>query len=150
MLYEVITNYIGSASKNILEYNPAHCRLIKFESPIVTNTDLGKIKDYRREEFTQVTIPMLYPVKEGGAGMEKAIDAMCLAAEKAVDDQKSFIILSDRNIDKDMAAVRSLLATAAIHHHLIKRQKRMQIGLIVETGDAREVMHFALLRNNFV
>jgi len=144
-LVMALTNYIGSASKNILEYNPAHCRLIKFESPIVTNTDLGKIKDYRREEFTQVTIPMLYPVKEGGAGMEKAIDAMCLAAEKAVDDQKSFIILSDRNIDKDMAAVPSLLATAAIHHHLIKRQKRMQIGLIVETGDAREVMHFALL-----
>ncbi len=144
-LVMALTNYIGSASKNILEYSPAHCRLIKFESPIVTNTDLGKIKDYRREEFTQTTIPMLYPVKEGGAGLEKAVDAMCLAAEKAVDEKKNFIILSDRNIDKDMAAVPSLLAVAAVHHHLIKKQKRMQTGIIVETGEAREVMHFALL-----
>ncbi len=144
-LVMALTNYIGSASKNILEYSPAHCRLIKFESPIVTNTDLGKIKDYRREEFTQTTIPMLYPVKEGGAGLEKAIDAMCLAAEKAVDEEKNFVILSDRNIDNDMAAVPSLLAVAAVHHHLIKKQKRMQTGIIVETGEAREVMHFALL-----
>ncbi len=144
-LVMALTNYIGSASKNILEYSPAHCRLIKFESPIVTNTDLGKIKDYRREEFTQTTIPMLFPVKEGGAGMEKAIEAMCLAAEKAVDEEKNFIILSDRNIDKDMAAVPSLMAVAAVHHHLIKKQKRMQTGIIVETGEAREVMHFALL-----
>ncbi len=144
-LVMALTNYIGSASKNILEYSPAHCRLIKFESPIVTNTDLGKIKDYRREEFTQTTIPMLYPVKEGGAGLEKAIDAMCLAAEKAVDEEKNYIILSDRNIDKDMAAVPSLLAVAAVHHHLIKKQKRMQTGIIVETGEAREVMHYALL-----
>ncbi len=144
-LVMALTNYIGSASKNILEYSPAHCRLIKFESPIVSNTDLGKIKDYRREEFTQVTIPMLYPVKDGGKGMEKAVDAMCQAAEKAVDEQKNFIILSDRNIDKEMAPVPSLLAVAAIHHYLIKKQKRMQIGIIVETGEAREVMHFALL-----
>ncbi len=144
-LVMALTNYIGSASKNILEYNPAHCRLIKFESPIVTNTDLGKIKDFRREEFTQVIIPMLYPVKEGGAGMEKAVEEMCKAAEKAVDDKKNFIILSDRNIDKNMAAVPSLLAVSAVHHHLIKKQKRMQTGLIVETGEAREVMHYALL-----
>ncbi len=144
-LVMALTNYIGSASKNILEYSPAHCRLIKFESPIVTNTDLGKIKDYRREEFTQVTIPMLYPVNEGGEGMKKAIQEMCLAAEKAVDDQKNYIILSDRNIDKDMAPVPSLLAVSAIHHHLIKTQKRMQTGLVVETGEAREVMHYALL-----
>jgi glutamate synthase (NADPH/NADH) large chain len=144
-LVMALTNYIGSASKNLLEYTPAHCRLIKFESPIITNTDLGKIKDYRREEFTQVTIPMLYPVKEGGAGLQKTVDAMCEAAEKAVDNEKNFIILSDRNIDEDMAPVPSLLAVAAIHHHLIKKQKRMQTGIIVETGEAREVMHYALL-----
>ncbi len=140
-----LTNYIGSASKNILEYTPSHCRLIKFKSPIVTNTDLGKIKDYHREEFTQVTIPMLYPVKDGGEGMRKAVDAMCLAAEKAVDDEKNYIILSDRNISEDMAPVPSLLAVSAVHHHLIKTQKRMQTGLMVETGEAREVMHYALL-----
>ncbi len=144
-LVMALTNYIGSVSKNLLEYTPSHCRLIKFESPIVTNTDLGKIKDYRREEFTQRTIPMLYPVKEGGEGMRKAVDAMCLSAEEAVDNGKNYIILSDRNIDKDMAPVPSLLAVAAVHHHLIKTKKRMQTGLVVETGEAREVMHYALL-----
>ncbi len=144
-LVMALTNYIGSASKNILEYSPAHCRLIKFESPIVTNTDLGKIKDYRREEFSHVTIPMTYAVKEGGKGMEAAIEKMCADAEKAVDSAKNFIILSDRKINKDTAPVPSLLAVAAVHHSLIKKQKRMQIGLIVETGEAREVMHFALL-----
>ena len=144
-LVMALTNYIGGVSKNILEYGPDQCRLIKFESPIVTNTDLGKIKDFRREEFSQVTIPMLYPVKEGGAGLAKAVEAMCVAAENAVDEEKNYIILSDRNVDKDMAPVPSLLAVAAVHHHLIKKQKRMQTGIIVETGEAREVMHFALL-----
>ncbi len=144
-LVMALTNYIGSASKNILEYNPAHCRLIKFESPIVTNTDLGKIKDYRREEFTHVTIPMLFPVSEGGKGLERVLTEMCDAAEKAVDNEMNYIILSDRNVNAELAPVPSLLAVAAVHHHLIKKQKRMQIGIIVETGEAREVMHFALL-----
>ena len=144
-LVMALTNYIGSVSKNILEYSPLHVRNIKFESPIVTNTDLGKIKDFRREEFSHVTIPMLYPIVEGGKGLEKVVDAMCITAEKAVDAGNHFIILSDREVNATMAPVPSLLAVSAVHHHLIKTKKRMQVGLIVETGDAREVMHFALL-----
>lgn len=144
-LVMALTNYIGSVSKNLLEETPGQCRSVKFHSPIITNTDLGKIKDYRREEFTHVTIPMLFKASEGGAGMKKALDEMCLAAEKAVDDGKHYIILSDRDINLEYAAIPSLLATAAVHHHLIKAKKRMQTGLIIETGEAREVMHFALL-----
>ncbi|MGQ1890714.1 glutamate synthase large subunit [Thermophagus sp. OGC60D27] len=144
-LVMALTNYIGSVSKNLLIENPGHCRSIKFASPIITNTDLGKIKDYRREEFTHVTIPMVFRASEGGKGLEKALDQICAQAEKAVDEGNNYIILSDREVSIENAAIPSLLATAAVHHHLIKAKKRMQVGLILETGEAREVMHFALL-----
>ncbi|MCU4173699.1 glutamate synthase large subunit [Marinilabiliaceae bacterium N1Y90] len=144
-LVMALTNYIGSVSKNLLSEEPSQCRSIKFESPIMTNTDLGKIKDFKREEFTHVSIPMVYRVSEGSQGLQKAIDSICAAAEKAVDDGNNYIILSDRDIDADFASVPSLLAVSATHHHLIKARKRTQVGLIVETGEAREVMHFALL-----
>ncbi|MFW6202941.1 MAG: glutamate synthase central domain-containing protein, partial [Marinilabilia sp.] len=140
-----LTNYIGSVSKNLLVESPEHCRSVKFTSPLITNTDLGKIKDYRREEFTHVTIPMLFPASKGGEGLKQALQEICQAAEKAVDEEKNYIILSDRGVSMENAAIPSLLATAAVHHHLIKARKRMQTGLIVETGEAREVMHFALL-----
>nr|WP_321407565.1 glutamate synthase large subunit [uncultured Carboxylicivirga sp.] len=144
-LVMALTNYIGSVSKNLLSEEPSQCRSIKFESPIMTNNDLAKIKDFRREEFTHVTIPMVYKVKDGSKGLEEAIDAICAAAEKAVDEGKNYIILSDKDIDAEHAPIPSLLAVATTHHHLIKAQKRMQVGLVVETGEAREVMHFALL-----
>ena len=144
-LVMALTNYIGSVSKNLLQETPLNCRSIKFESPIVNNTDLGKIKDFRRDEFTHVVIPMVFPAGSGGEGLRKSIDEMCRKAEKAVDDGIHYILLSDRDIEKDKAPVPSLLAVAAIHHHLIKQKKRMQMGLLVETGEAREVMHFALL-----
>ena len=140
-----LTNYIGSLNKNILEENPEHCKLIKFNHPIITNTDLGKIKDIKDAYFTHETIHMVFPAKEGEKGFKKALDNILLQAEKAVDEEKNFIILSDRFISKDMAALPSLLVVAAVHHHLIQVKKRMQIGIMVETAEAREVMHFALL-----
>jgi glutamate synthase (NADPH/NADH) large chain len=144
-LVMALTSYIGSVSKNMLIETPAQCRSIKFASPVVTNTDLGKIIDYRREEFTHVTLPMVFKVADGGDGLKAALEAICLAAEKAVDDGNNYVILSDKNISADEAPIPSLLATSAVHHHLVKARKRMQIGLIVETGEAREIMHFALL-----
>jgi glutamate synthase (NADPH/NADH) large chain len=140
-----LTNYIGSLNKNILEDNPEHAKMIKVRHPIITNTDLGKIKDIKDDYFTHSTISMAFPAKEGEKGFKKALDNILLQAEKAVDEGKNFIILSDRCIDKDTAALPSLLVTAAVHHHLIEMKKRMQIGIIVETAEAREVMHFALL-----
>ena len=144
-LVMALTNYIGSLHSNILDENPEHCKLIKFADPLLTNTDLGKIKDLKDEMFTHKTIPMIYPVKEGVEGMQAAVDKMLSDAEKAVDTKKNYIILTDRNISEDYAPIPSLLAVAAVHHHLIKVQKRMQVGIIVETGEAREVNHFALL-----
>jgi glutamate synthase (NADPH) large chain len=140
-----ITNYIGSVHSNILEEAPEHCKLIKFKHPIINNTDMGKIKDLKDAYFSNVTIPMVFPAKEEEKGFKKAIDNILALSEKAVDDGINFIILSDRQISKDMAAMPSLLVTSAVHHHLIQQNKRMQIGIIVETAEAREVMHFALL-----
>ncbi|TSA32987.1 MAG: glutamate synthase large subunit [Porphyromonadaceae bacterium] len=140
-----LTNYIGSLHSNILDESPAHCKLIKFDDPIITNTDLGKIKDLKLEQFSHSIIPMVFRVKEGVEGFKKAFDDLLKQAEKAVDDQKNFIILSDRQVSAEYAPIPSLLVVAAVHHHLIQTQKRMQIGIIVETAEAREVAHFALL-----
>ncbi len=144
-LVMALTNYIGSLSSNLLTDTPEHCRLVKFMGPILTNTDLGKIKDLKDELFTHQTIQMVFPVSDGKKGLEAGIEKMLAEAEKAVDNKKNYIILSDRNISKDYAPIPSLLAVAAVHHHLIKTQKRMQVGIIVETGEAREINHFALL-----
>ena len=140
-----LTNYIGGANSNVLEESPEHCRLIKFSSPIIVNTDLGKIKDLKDEMFIHRTIPMVFPVSEGVEGFKNAFENLLSAAEKAVDDKKNYIILSHRKVSEEYAPIPSLLAVAAVHHHLIRKKKRMQIGIIVETGDAREVNHFALL-----
>ena len=140
-----LNNYIGSLSGNILEQTPNHAKLIKFDSPIITNTDLGKIKDLKHESFTHTIIPMLFPVKEGVDGFKKAFQNMLENAERAVDEKKNFIILSDRNISEEMVPIPSLLSVAAVHHHLIKLKKRMQIGIIVESAEPREIMHYSLL-----
>jgi len=144
-LVMALANYIGKLHSNILIESPEHCKLIKFRSPVITNTDLGKIKDLKDEMFSHQVIPMVFPVKGGVAAFEEALQTLLTEAEKAVDNRKNYIILSDRNIDKDYAAIPSLLAVSAVHHHLIKKQKRMQVGIIVETGEPREVHHFALL-----
>jgi glutamate synthase (NADPH) large chain len=140
-----LTNYIGSANANVLEESPEHCHLIKFLSPIIVNTDLGKIKDLKDEMFVHCTLPMVFPVKEGFEGFRTAFDNLLEGAEKAVDDKRNYLILSHRQVSEEMAPIPSLLAVAAVHHHLIRNKKRMQIGIIVEAGDAREVNHFALL-----
>ena len=95
--------------------------------------------------FSHEVIPMVFPVKEGLKGFEASFNQMLKHAEKAVDKRKNYIILTDRNINENQAPIPSLLAVAAVHHHLIKKKKRMQVGIIVETAEAREVNHFALL-----
>ena len=142
-----LTNYIGSLSRNLLIESSSHCKLIKFRSPIVTNTDLGKIKNLDQDQFSHTVIPMLFEANtdKPGEALEKAITEICRNAEEAVDKGNNFVILSDREISSTMAPIPSLLAVSAIHHHLINRKKRMQIGLILETAEPREVNHFALL-----
>ncbi len=140
-----LTNYIGSLNKNILEESPSICRLVKFKSPVIINTDLKKLKDLEASGFTHRVLSMVFNSQGGGDALDAALQNLCSEAEKAVDDNVNFIILSDRDIDRKYAPIPSLLAVSAVHHHLIQTKKRMQAGLIVETAEAREVMHFALL-----
>ena len=146
-LVMALTNYIGSVSKNLLTESPSHCKLIKFRQPIITNTELGKIKNLDQNEFSYENISILFPAKGKGSGkaLELALEEICRKAEEAADNGRNFIILSDRGISADKAPIPSLLAVSAVHHHLINTKKRMQVGLIVETAEAREINHFALL-----
>lgn len=144
-LVMALTNYIGAVSKNLLVESPLHCKLIKFFSPIITNNDLGKIKDLPQEEFTNVILPMLFNPAGGDIALSMALEDICKKAEEAVDNNVNYIILSDRNISPEQCPIPSLLAVSAVHHHLINTRKRMQTALVVETAEAREVHHFALL-----
>lgn len=146
-LVMALTYYIGSASKNMLVESPLHCKLIKSKTPLVSNTNLNKLRNLQEENFSHIDIPILFPAKGKGSGkaLEMALDEICQTAEKAVDNGENFIILTDRGINKDLAPIPSLLATSAVHHHLIRRKKRTQVALVIETAEAREINHFALL-----
>jgi glutamate synthase (NADPH) large chain len=136
--------YLGREG-NLLAETPKHCHLIKLKQPILSNTDLAKLREVSRGDLKAVTIPMLFNVAEGEAGLGAAVDQMCSDVSKAVKDGASIVILSDRGVDRDKAPIPSLLATAAVHHHLIREGTRTQCGLVIETGEAREAHHFCLL-----
>jgi glutamate synthase (NADPH) large chain len=140
-----LTGFIGSLQQNLLDEMPVHCKMVKCISPVVNNTYFQVIKNLKYKGFSTEVIPMHFPVCAGEAGLEEALDSLCRSAEKAVDEGKNYIILSDRGIGPDFAPIPSLLAVSAVHHYLIDRRKRMQIDIVVETADAREVHHFALL-----
>ncbi|HEC42822.1 MAG TPA: glutamate synthase large subunit [Bacteroides sp.] len=140
-----LTGYIGSLQDNLLHEGPEHSKMIKLHSPVVNNTYFQVIANLRYKGFSASTIPMHFPVNEGSGALAKAVDDICRQAEQAVDEGKNYIILTDRGISPEMAPVPSLLAVSSVHHHLINTRKRMQIDIVVETGEAREVHHFALL-----
>ena len=140
-----LTEYIGAVGMNILLPNETHCKMVRLPHPILTNTQLDILCNIRYKGFNTVKLPMLFEAARGKAGLQEAIDHLCKAAEQAVTDGANYIILSDRDIDVRQAAIPSLLAISAVHHHLISIQKRVQTALIVESGEIREVMHAALL-----
>jgi glutamate synthase domain-containing protein 2/glutamate synthase domain-containing protein 1/glutamate synthase domain-containing protein 3 len=136
--------YLGREG-NLLDETPEHCHLIKVKTPILSNTDLEKIRQVAVGELRAVTLPMLFKAGDGVAGLEKAVDELCAKAAEAVKGGASILVLSDRGVDAENAPIPSLLATAAVHHHLIRQGTRTQAGLVIETGEAREVHHFCLL-----
>lgn len=140
-----LTGYIGSLQQNLLDENPEHCKMVKFKSPVINNTYFEVVKNLRYKGFSNAIIPMHFDSAKGGEGLRKSLANICAAAEQAVDEGRNYIILTDRGIDAGKAAIPSLLAVSAVHHHLINTRKRMQIDLVVETAEAREVHHFALL-----
>ena len=139
-----LNTYLGHEG-NLLEESPKHCHLIKLNTPILTNTDLAKLREVSAGNLRSVTLPMVFDVAAGEAGLEAALGRLCADAAKAVADGASILILSDRSVDKDKAPIPSLLATAAVHHHLIREGTRTEAGLVIETGEAREIHHFCLL-----
>jgi glutamate synthase domain-containing protein 2/glutamate synthase domain-containing protein 1/glutamate synthase domain-containing protein 3 len=139
-----LISYIGQ-ERNILDETPTHCHLLKIRDPILTNRELEKIRTIRKGDFLAITLPTLFRVADGGAGLERALDELCQRASQAVQDKYSVIILSDRDMDQRRAPIPSLLALAAVHNHLVREETRTQCALVVESGEPREVHHFALL-----
>ncbi len=132
---------------NLLVETPKQCRLLELEQPILTNGELAKIVAEPLDDFRVAVLPMLFDARtnDPGQALEKAVQELCLAAERAVDGQASLLVLSDRGVSADQAPIPSLLATSAVHHSLARVGKRMRVGLAVETGEAREVADVALL-----
>ncbi|PYO54105.1 MAG: glutamate synthase large subunit, partial [Candidatus Rokuibacteriota bacterium] len=130
---------------NLLKAEPGSCRQIVLKDPVLSNEDLAKLAHVSELGFKAVTLAMLYPVSEGATGLERAIEALQRQASRAIADGHNVVILSDRGVSRAQAAIPSLLATAAVHHHLVRHGERTRCGLVVETGDAREVHHMCLL-----
>ena len=141
---ELVTSlqaFIG-AEQNLFEETPLHCRQLKLHSPIIDNEDMARIKGLDLPGLRATVLSTLFDPE---AGIEAALDELRAKATQAVEDGYSIIVLSDRGVGRGRAPIPSLLATSAVHHHLIRQGTRTRAGLAVETGEAREVHHFALL-----
>lgn len=136
--------YIGP-EKNLLETTKEHAHRLRVPHPILSNEQMASLKHIDHRGWKTKVIDITWPKSEGKAGMIAALDRICAEAEASVDEGFSLIILSDREISTTQVPLSSLLATGAVHHHLVKQTKRTQIGLVVETGEAREVHHHCLL-----
>ena len=140
-----LSEYIGRVGSGILSPDESNCKMVRLPHPILTNTQLDILCNIRYKGFKTVKLPMLFECAKGEDGLREALDSLCKQAERSVDDGYNYIILSDRDVDREHAAIPSLLAVSAVHHYLISVGKRVQTALIVESGEIREVMHAALL-----
>lgn len=140
-----LDSYIGAINMNLLNPSPDLCKMVELNRPIITNRELDLLCNLRYKGFNTRKLPMSFAIADGADGLRKGIDNLCAEAERAVDEGCNYIVLTDRGVDAAHAPIPSLLATSAVHHHLIEHKKRVQTALIIETADAREVMHFALL-----
>ena len=131
--------------RNLLKPDPASCHQIRVDYPILDNEELAKLRHSADPMLRAVTLPMLFDVGGGAAGLERAMDELCRQASEAVEAGYAFLVLSDRGVDADHAPIPSLLATAGVHHHLVRKGERTRCGLIIESGEPREVHHMALL-----
>lgn len=131
--------------RNLLNPEPESCRHIRLESPILSNEDFAKLRHIRRPGFKAITIPTLFPAHDGEAGLKQALDTMCEAADRVIAEGHNILILSDRDVDADHAAIPALLAVSCLHHHLIRQETRTKVSILLESGEPRDVHHFALL-----
>jgi len=139
-----LVSYIGT-ERNILDETPENCHTLKLPHPILTNRDLEKLRRVSKGDLLATTLPALFRAEDGEAGLRSALDELCRRASLAVKSGYTLLILSDRGVDKNYAPIPSLLALAAVHNLLVREETRTQVALIIESGEPREVMHFALL-----
>jgi glutamate synthase (NADPH) large chain len=139
-----LISYIGS-ERNILEEAPENCHMLKLAHPLLSNRELEKLRRVSNRDLLATTLPALFRAKDGEEGLKRALDELCQRASLAVKAGYSLMILSDRGVDKDYAPIPCLLALAAVHNLLVREETRTQVALITESGEPREVMHFALL-----
>lgn len=140
-----LTEYIGRVGSGILNPDESNCKMVRLPHPILNNTQLDILCNIRYKGFNTIKLPILFECAKAEDGLREAIDNLCKEAEHSVDEGYNYIILTDRDIDREHAAIPSLLAVSAVHHHLISVGKRVQTALIVESGEIRETMHAALL-----
>ncbi|HQY94713.1 glutamate synthase large subunit, partial [Caldilinea sp.] len=139
------TDVMLGTEGNLLETIPENCHQIRLKNPILTNEQLAKLAHVKEPGFKTQKLPMLFPVHSGPEGLEKALDYLFMLADEAIEQGVNIFILSDRGVSREMAPIPALLATAGLHHHLIRRETRTQCAIVVESGEPREVHHFALL-----
>jgi glutamate synthase (NADPH/NADH) large chain/glutamate synthase (ferredoxin) len=139
-----LTTSIGP-KPNLMYEHPESCRRIRVKQPILTNADLQKIREIADPHFKSKTLKMLFRVAEGPEGLGAAVDDLCRQASQAIKEGYKFLILSDRGVNEEWAPIPSLLGIAAVHHHLVRECTRTEVGLTLETGEPRDVHHFACL-----
>ena len=139
-----LISYIGT-ERNILDETPENCHTLKLAHPVLTNRDLEKLRRVSQGDLLAITLPALFRAEDGEAGLRSALDELSRRASLAVKSGYTLLILSDRGVDKNYAPIPSLLALAAVHNLLVREETRTQVALIIESGEPREVMHFALL-----
>ncbi|HBO69138.1 MAG TPA: glutamate synthase large subunit, partial [Deltaproteobacteria bacterium] len=139
-----LKTYVGKEG-NLLDETPEHCRMLKLAHPVLAPEDMARLRNADHPDIKVRDVDMLFPANGGGKGLKEALRRLFVTAEREIAEGATLLILTDRNMDAGRAPIPSLLAVSGLHHHLMRRGLRTHAGIIVECGDAREVMHFALL-----
>ena len=144
---ELVTSKVTSlgSEQNLFEESPLHCRQLSLHSPLVNDQQLEQIRQLDLPGLRATTLSTLFHANAGEGTLRQGLDRLCAEASQAVEQGYAIIILSDRGVDAEHAPIPSLLATSAVHHHLIREGTRTRVGLVVESGEPREVHHFSLL-----
>ncbi|MDP9352962.1 MAG: glutamate synthase large subunit, partial [Chloroflexota bacterium] len=144
---ELVTSVAGLIGQegNLLDPRPESCRQVEIDSPVLDNDQLARLQNYRAPGFSTHTLSAVFDAHQGMEGLATAMERLCQEAARAIDDGATILVLSDRAVDAEHAPIPSLLATAGVHHYLVREGKRTRAGLVVETGDARETHHCCML-----
>src|SRR5205807_5331584 len=130
---------------NLVDPKPESCHQLRLSIPILKNSEMAKLRQINQPGIKPVTLPILFEPKEGKAGLERALEALFQAADQAINRGTTILILSDKGFDRAYAPIPALLASSGLHHHLIRAGTRTRVGLVLESGEPREVHHFCLL-----